>query len=67
MSKQQIEYYTKNVYGQELMYILDSDMATYFQALTGKKTINETDMHLLSKMFGVEFKEVLAPKGKRYG
>ncbi len=56
-----IDYYRKNVYGVEKIYVVDKMPATAIRLLTGKKTIDQMDMANL-KYFGVEFTEVIAPK-----
>jgi len=46
----------KNVYGNELEYIVHpEDAAGYFEQLTGKKTINESDKEALSKLADIQF------------
>ncbi len=40
----QIEYYTKSNYGRILMYIKNSEKAEVISRLTGKKTIDESDI-----------------------
>ena len=46
----------KNVYGNELEYIVHpEDAAGYFEQLTGKKTINESDKEALEKLGDIRF------------
>jgi len=56
-----IQYYRKNVYGNEVMYIADEHIAYYVNQLTNRVTMTGSDMFALSKL-GFEFEEVLAPK-----
>ncbi len=56
-----IEYYRKNVYGRELLYFLDQEVANHWLRLTGRQTLTEQDIpHLQALGFVVE--EVLAPR-----
>lgn len=57
-----IEYFTKNVYGLEKMYVKDTDTAAVLSALTGKITVDEADMKNLTTLFGIVWNEVIAPK-----
>lgn len=57
-----IEYYTKNVYGKDLMYVEDSYTAAKLGRLLGTKTVDKDQMASISELFGVEWEEVLAPK-----
>lgn len=59
-----IEYYTKNVYGNDKMYILDAYIASKLGRLLGTITINEDQMASLSELFSIEWVEVIAPKAK---
>lgn len=56
-----IEYYSKNVYGVEKLYIADGKIAEIVRALTGRKTIDARDIQAL-KSLGLEFKEVIRPQ-----
>lgn len=56
-----IEYYRKNVYGADLMYIADEKTAYFITQLTNRVTMTGSDMFALSKL-GFEFVEVIAPK-----
>ena len=53
----QIEYYTKSNYGRILMYIKNSEKAEVISRLTGKKTIDESDIKNL-QLLGCSFKQV---------
>jgi hypothetical protein len=59
-----IEYYSKEVYGNSLGYVVNRDDAYIIQQLTGKKTISGTERELIRDLTGsfIQFKEVLAPK-----
>ena len=55
-----IEYYIKNVYGNELMYIADKEIAESVAALTNSKTLLPRHMDALEKL-GCKFEFVHAP------
>ena len=59
-----IEYYSKEVYGNRLEYVINKDDARIIRQLTGKKTISGVERELIRDLTGsfIEFKEVLAPK-----
>lgn len=57
-----IEFYTKNVYGNDLMYIVDAYIAAKLGRLLGTKTVDEDQKASLSELFGIEWVEVIAPK-----
>lgn len=57
-----IEYYTKNVYGIDKMYVCNPEFASRLSGLLGTITINHEQMRSLSDLFGVEWDEVIAPK-----
>lgn len=57
----ELEFYRKQVYGNELMYLADKAEAKEMSTLTGRTTINASDMRSLQAL-GFTFKEVLAPK-----
>ena len=50
-----INFYKKNVYGVEKFYIVDETQAKLVSTLTGKKTIDESDIGAL-KSLGLEVK-----------
>ena len=56
-----IEYYIKNVYGNELIYVKDEQLKKIISNLLGKKTINKKDIANF-KSLGITFKEVLPPR-----
>ena len=59
-----IEYYSKEVYGNSLEYVVNEDDAHIIRQLTGKKTISGTERELIRDLSGsfIEFKQVFAPK-----
>lgn len=59
-----IEFYSKEVYGNRLEYVINNDDAYIISRLTGKKTISEIERELIRDLTGsfIEFKEVLAPR-----
>ena len=59
-----IEYYSKDVYGNRLEYVINKDDARIIRQLTGKKTISGVERELIRDLTGsfIEFKEVLPPK-----
>ena len=59
-----IEFYSKDVYGNRLEYVLNKNDADIIRQLTGKKTISEIERELIRDLTGsfIEFKEVLAPR-----
>lgn len=62
-----IQYYTKNVYGKETIYLAAADDRRSWQNLTGRKTVTKSDMVYLSQLAGftVEdtFERVFEPVG----
>ena len=46
----QITLYRKSHYGNTFYYVLDSVKASYIQALTGRKTVSESDMQALKAL-----------------
>lgn len=54
-----IEYFKKNVYGQEMLYIADKRQADLIQALTGRKTVTYTEFKILNELSGLEFVQVI--------
>lgn len=53
-----IEYYQKNVYGKELLYVKDKKLSDVVFRLTGKKTIDNQIIEAL-KALGCKFIQVL--------
>lgn len=58
-----MQYYRKNVYGNELIYFVDPKFAQHFKNLTGRKTATSRDLAILSEM-GMTFTETIQPSGK---
>ncbi len=56
-----IKYYTRSVYGNDNIYIADSEQAQLVFALTGTKTLLPHQKSALEAL-GFTFEEVLAPK-----
>ena len=59
-----IEFYSREVYGNRLEYVVNKADANIIQKLTRKKTITGIERELIRDLTGslVDFKEVLAPK-----
>ena len=59
-----IEFYSREVYGNRLEYVVNKADANIIQKLTGKKTITGIERELIRDLTGslVDFREVLAPK-----
>ena len=59
-----IEFYSREVYGNRLEYVVNNADADIIRKLTGKKTITGIERELIRDLTGslVDFKEVLAPK-----
>ena len=59
-----IEFYSREVYGNRLEYVVNKADANIIQKLTGKRTITGIERELIRDLTGslVDFKEVLAPK-----
>jgi hypothetical protein len=56
-----LPYYTRRVYGNDLIYLADGDDARDWFSLTGKKTITMSELTTLELMFGVELVRVFEP------
>jgi len=56
-----INYYYKNVYGNEHIYIKDELQADIISGLTGKKTVSQYDINYLRKL-GCTLTEVIPPR-----
>lgn len=57
-----INYYRKNVYGNELMYVADPATAAKLAGLIGTKTISDDQMKRITALFGTTWTEVIAPR-----
>lgn len=53
-----IEYYEKHIYGLPALFVKDDVLARELTKLTNRKTITNTDMAILSRLFGVTFTNV---------
>ena len=56
-----IQYYAKNVYGVNHLYIADTRQAYLVQQLTGKKTIDQKDIEALTELTSCAWVQVFAP------
>ena len=56
-----IQYYVKQVYGVNKMYITDDRQAKLIQTLTNKKTIDQNDIEALTELTGCAWVQVFAP------
>ena len=59
--KQEIQYYIKTVYGNNLMYIVDEEVRVAIQRLTGQRTLTEEAKQALQDL-GFTFNQVLPPR-----
>ena len=53
-----INYYTKSVYGNDMLYLAGHRDRQAWADMTGRKTITENDMAALSALTGVTFNRV---------
>lgn len=53
-----LKYYTKSVYGNELVYLADARSAMQWNSITGLRTITLSQMNVLSALTGVTFERV---------
>jgi len=53
-----IEFYKKQVYGKDTLYIKDLSQSQLISRITGKKTIDEKDISNFSQL-GIEFVQVM--------
>lgn len=58
-----IEYYVKNVYGREVMYLADPTKAEALTKLTRLRTMSKEHMEALQG-FGFVFQQIDEPKKK---
>jgi phage gp46-like protein len=58
-----IQYYVRNVFGNDRRYIVNPDIASRVFALTREKTLSTVQMDALEQL-GFEFEQVLDPKSK---
>ena len=57
----QINYYRKQVYGNDYVYVADDEQAKSIAKITGSKTLKPIHVEGLSEL-GFEFDEVVAPQ-----
>lgn len=57
-----IKYYSREVYGQTLYYLADDRAAMQWNSITGKKTITQAAMHVVTNLTGATFERVFAPE-----
>lgn len=57
-----LKYYTRNVYGNDLIYLASEEDKDRFYKLTGNRTITKFQMNMLSALSGVEFERVFEPE-----
>lgn len=55
-----LQFYRKQIYGNDLRYLVDCEGADSFRELTNKLTITSKDMHH-GEVLGITFLEVIAP------
>lgn len=53
-----LKYYSKEIYGQTMLYLATAADRNMWQRLTGKKTITTLDMTSLTALTGVRFERV---------
>lgn len=58
MSKTTINYYSKQVYGNTLLYLANADDAHNWYRVTGKKTIDGYSMEAFTSLTGIIFTRV---------
>lgn len=56
-----IEFYTKQVYGNDTQYVCESHIRSAIMAMTGQKTLTASTRHGLEQL-GFTFIQVLPPK-----
>lgn len=61
--KMKVQFYTKNVYGNTLIYLVESEASENILCLIGQKTINKFQIERF-KDLGIEFDQVINPEEK---
>lgn len=56
-----IEYYIKNVYGIDRIYIKDQKVAEIIARITGRKTLEQIHLNYFKEL-GINFVEIIPPK-----
>lgn len=62
MNRNSIKYYTKNVWGNELIYVADPVQADLISYLTGKKTVTMQDLINIQELTGIGIERVFEPE-----
>lgn len=62
LSSASIDYYTREVFGNRLNYLSDSRQAMQWNSLTGRKTISNSEMAVLTNLTGATFTRVFEPE-----
>jgi len=59
-----IQYFTKNVYGRDLEYVVNPDDAKFIANLTGRKTLEPRDRLNIEGLSGgtVQFEQTMQPR-----
>jgi hypothetical protein len=58
-----VQFYTKNVYGNVLIYLVEGEATDNILALIGQKTISKFQMNRFADL-GVVFEQVINPEEK---
>lgn len=58
-----VQFYTKNVFGNTLIYLVDSNEAQNILNLIGQKIINKFQMRRFSEL-GIVFEQIINPEEK---
>jgi len=58
-----IQFYTKSVYGNTLIYLVESEASRSMLELIGQKTISKSQMARFEKL-GLSFEQVINPSEK---
>lgn len=62
LSSATIDYYTKSVFGRNVCYLSDDRQAMQWNSLTGRKTITNSEMAVLTNLTGATFNRVFEPE-----
>jgi len=58
-----VQFYTKNIYGSTLIYLVGSEASEAMLRLIGQKTISKSQMAEFEKL-GLSFEQVINPSEK---
>ena len=58
-----VQFYTKQVYGNTLIYLVESEATENMLCLIGQKTINKFQMKRFEDL-GISFEQVINPEDK---